>query len=235
MGFTRKDKTMSKKSVVVLVSLLLVAAFAYGSFLYRSIKATVQETGVTVSDEAGDSLVRSYSPILGPENAPVTLVEFFDPACEACRAFSPYVKGIVSRNFGQVKVVLRYVDFHSGSEDAARILEAARVQNVFEPVLDALYERQPEWASHGSSSNVEKILEVAGSAGLNIEQARSHMTSPEVDRVMVQDKADRTTLGIRQTPSFFLNGKMLTFSSPQELIALVGKEVEAARTAPLTP
>ncbi|MFS8328883.1 thioredoxin domain-containing protein, partial [Vreelandella titanicae] len=33
--------------------------------------------------------MRSHSPILGREDAPVTIVEFFDPACEACRAFYP--------------------------------------------------------------------------------------------------------------------------------------------------
>ncbi len=224
---------MSKKSVVVLVSLLSVAAFTYGSYLYRSFSPSVPQAGAAVSAEEGNSLVRSYSPIIGSERAPVTLVEFFDPACEACRAYAPYVKGMVDRNFGQVRVVLRYVTFHAGSEDAARILEAARVQNLFKPVLEALFERQPDWASHGSSS-VEKILQVAGSAGLNIEQARSYMTRPEVDRVIVQDKADMTTLGIRQTPSFYLNGKMLTFGNPQELNALVTKEVEAVRAAAST-
>lgn len=225
---------MSKKSVVVLASLLSIAAFAYGSFLYRSLAPAASQEAPAMTAEQGDNLVRPYSPIIGSERAPVTLVEFFDPACEACRVFSPYVKSIVDRNFGQVRVVLRYVLFHAGSEDAARILEAARVQNLFKPVLEALYERQPEWASHGSSS-VEKILQVAGSAGLNIEEARSYMARPEVDRVIVQDKADMTALGIRQTPSFFLNGKMLTFSHPQELIALVTKEVEAVRAAAPAP
>ncbi len=40
-------------------------------------------------------LVRPYSPVLGPAQAPVTIVEFLDPACEACRAFAPVVKQIM--------------------------------------------------------------------------------------------------------------------------------------------
>lgn len=45
--------------------------------------------------QADSSLMRSHSPILGQADAPVTIVEFFDPACEACRAFYPLTKRIL--------------------------------------------------------------------------------------------------------------------------------------------
>ena len=87
---------------------------------------------------------------MGEESAPVTIVEFFDPACEACRAFHPVVKSILDEHAGQVRVVLRYAAFHDGSDEAVKILEAARRQEVFEPVLEALLEVQPQWANHGA-------------------------------------------------------------------------------------
>ena len=81
------------------------------------------------------SLVRDYSPVIGPDKAQVTIVEFFDPACEACRAYYPYVKQIMAAFPGDVRLVLRYVLFHRGSEEAVTILEAARLQNLFVPFV----------------------------------------------------------------------------------------------------
>ncbi|WP_290981708.1 thioredoxin domain-containing protein [Ferrovibrio sp.] len=43
---------------------------------------------------------------MGPRNAPVTLVEFFDPSCEACRAYHPYLKALHSEFPTQLRVVV---------------------------------------------------------------------------------------------------------------------------------
>jgi len=82
---------------------------------------------------------------------PSNLVEFFDPACETCRSFHPVVKEIMDDYKGDVRVVWRYAALHKGSEDAVRILETARLQGVFDPVLQALFDSQPKWAAHGNT------------------------------------------------------------------------------------
>lgn len=74
------------------------------------------------------ALVRPHSPVIGPAGAPVTIVEFFDPSCEACRAFHPIVKQILAKFPSDVRLVLRYTPFHKGSDEAVRILEASRAQ-----------------------------------------------------------------------------------------------------------
>ena len=53
------------------------------------------------------SLVRPHSPSLGPANAPVVIVEFFDPECESCRAFNPFTKQILGEYGDQVRLVLK--------------------------------------------------------------------------------------------------------------------------------
>ena len=80
-------------------------------------------------------LIRPHSPILGPADAPVTIAEFFDPSCAACRAFHPVLQQIRETYPTQVRIVLRYAAFHEESDAAVRILEAARMQDKFEPVF----------------------------------------------------------------------------------------------------
>jgi len=174
-----------------------------------------------------NAYVRRHSPVIGPANAPVTIVEFFDPSCEACRAFHPIVKQIMAQYPNDVRLVLRYTPLHEGSEEAVRILETARQQNVFEPVLEALFVAQPQWATHGGPQ-LERAWAAAGAAGLDQARARAAMQAPRITAALNQDIADATALGVRGTPTFFVNEKPLPSFGPQQLYDLVRAEVEAA-------
>ena len=217
---------MKNKSIVLSVLLVGLAVFA-AAVWYQSRPAPVAQVE-PVQPEIAETLIRPYSPVLGPEEAPVTIVEFFDPACEACRAFHPIVKSILAEHDGAVRVVLRYTPFHGeGSEEAIRVLEAARMQGVFEPVLEALLEYQPRWASHGAPAP-GLILGIAEQAGLDAEAAKTQMMAPQTVGVLNQDRADVEAVGVRQTPTFFVNGKPLDPFGADELRALVAAEVAAA-------
>ena len=167
----------------------------------------------------------TVSPVLGPANAPVTIVEFFDPACEACRAFHPIVKQIMDAFPGKVRVVLRYAAFHPTSAEAIAILETARLQNRFLPVLDALLEAQPVWAPHGRQP--ASAWPIAARAGLDVERAQRDRLLPHLVATLNQDAADVVTVGVRQTPTFFVNGKPLREFGAQQLFDLVKSEVNA--------
>ena len=121
--------------------------------------------------------------------------------------------------------MLRYTVFHEGSDEAVRILEAARMQDKFEPVLDALLEQQPGWAVHGAPQ-MDVAWEIAGAAGLDLERAESDKLFPGITGILNQDAADVEALAIRQTPTFFLNGRRLENFSADSLIADVRLAVE---------
>ncbi|MBA83345.1 DsbA family protein [Thalassobius sp. S69A] len=217
---------MKNKSIVLSVLLVGLAVFA-AAVWFQSRSASVVQVEL-VQPEIAETLIRSYSPIIGPEEAPVTIVEFFDPACEACRAFHPIVKDILAEHDGEVRVVLRYTPFHGeASEQAIRVLEAARMQGVFEPVLEALLEYQPRWASHGAPAP-GLILAIAEQAGLDAESAQTQMMAPQTVGVLNQDRADVEAVGVRGTPTFFVNGKPLDPFGADELRALVAAEVSAS-------
>ncbi|MBA4782155.1 MAG: thioredoxin domain-containing protein [Rhizobiales bacterium] len=217
---------MNRRTLLIGASTLALAAFAGGAVvLTRRRKAEAEAAAAAAPAVEADLLIRDYSPSFGPVDAPVTLVEFFDPSCEACRAYHPVVQEIRRQFPTQVRVVLRYTVFHEGSDEAVRILEAARMQDKFEPVLDALLEQQPGWAVHGSPQ-MDVAWEIAGDAGLDVVQAGTDRLFPGITGILNQDMADVEAVGIRQTPTFFLNGRRLENFSAESLIADVRFAVE---------
>ena len=219
---------MNRRGLILSVLALGVAGFG-GATWFATRPGPVAEAE-PVAPELADAMIRPYSPILGPAEAPVTIVEFFDPACEACRAFHPIVKDIMAEHGDAVRVVIRYTPFHgAASEEAIRVLEAARMQDVYVPVLEAVLREQPRWASHGAPEP-GLVLQIAAMAGLDAEAARTQMLAPDVVAILNQDRADVETVRIRQTPTFFVNGKPLDPFGESELRRLVAAKVAAAQS-----
>ena len=219
---------MNRRGLILSVLALGVAGFG-GATWFATRPGPVVEAE-PVAPELAEAMIRPYSPILGPAQAPVTIVEFFDPACEACRAFHPIVKDIMAEHGDAVRVVIRYTPFHgAASEEAIRVLEAARMQDIYVPVLEAVLREQPRWASHGAPAP-GLILQIAATVGLDAEAARTQMLAPDVVAILNQDRADVETVGIRQTPTFFVNGKPLDPFGEAELRRLVAAEVAAAQS-----
>ena len=205
---------------IAAVAMLAVAGFVpSGSFAAKP-AATAKDVESTV-------FVRPHSPIVGPKKAPVTIVEFFDPSCEACLAMYPYVKQILAQYPDDVRLVIRYLPLHKGSEEAIRIIEAGRSQGKFIPVFEAVLEKQPQW----HDGDMASAWDAAKAAGLNVKKATAGMKSSKVTAAIKQDVADKVALDVRGTPTFFINGKPLTQLSPQQLYEQVRAEVEASYQA----
>lgn len=218
---------MNRRTLVITTASAAIAVFAGGAALYSGNAPAPAPTTTPAPAAGNDTLVRMHSPVMGPVSAPVTIVEFFDPSCEACRAFYPIVKQMMAQTGSNVRLVLRYTAFHQGSDEAVRILEAARKQNRFQPVLEAILDQQPVWADHGRP-DIEKAWQIAGTAGLDVEQGKKDAVASSVDNVLAQDMADVQANNVKQTPTFFVNGKPLTEFSPQGLYNLVKSEIDAS-------
>jgi protein-disulfide isomerase len=214
-------KTLAVGGILTLV----VAAFLAGASLYRKQTQSAQDQMVRAEQTR---LVRMHSPVLGPQGAPVTIVEFFDPACETCRAFYPIVKSLMAKYPDDVRLVIRYAPFHQGSDQVVKLLEAAKRQGKYQPVLEAVLQAQPNWADHGRS-NPDLTFEIAKSAGLDLERAREDMARPEMQALLAQDVEDLTALRVNKTPTFFVNGRSLPSFGPDQLGALVADEVAIAK------
>ena len=121
-----------------------MVAFVGATLVYKSEK-TKQTTEIV--ERGQGNLVRFHSPTLGNPNAKVHIVEFLDPACETCRAFYPHVKRIMADNPDKVRLSIRHVPFHNGSDYVVKVLEASRRQGKYWQALEALLASQPNWAT----------------------------------------------------------------------------------------
>jgi thiol-disulfide isomerase/thioredoxin len=164
----QEDFKMNSKKLTVAVLLgIVVALFLVGMNFYQK---RVQNSQMEKVSKAENRMVRFHSPTLGPSDAPVTIVEFFDPACETCRDFYPIVKNLMKQYPNDVRLVLRYAPFHAGSDKVVKLLEASKRQDKYWQTLEAILAAQPSWASHGSP-NLDVAYQAAAQTGLDIKKA----------------------------------------------------------------
>jgi protein-disulfide isomerase len=216
---------MKKNTIFIIALVLLAILFAGGAQLYRNQKA--QEAAATAAKNK-EALVRFHSPSLGKADAPVHIVEFFDPACETCAAFYPLVKQLAAANREGIRLTVRYAPFHQGSDEVVKALEASRKQGRYWQAVEALLASQPAWVQH-HQARPELIWPQLAKAGLDTERLKSDMQSPDIARAIAQDVTDARTLNVTKTPEFFVNGRPLPSFGFEQLRTLIDEELAAAR------
>lgn len=169
-------------------------------------------------------LIRPDSPIAGPADAPVTIVEFLDPECESCRAMAPVVKEILQQYPTQVRLVVRYFPLHQNSVLAAAATEAAGQQGKYWEMQELLFARQPEWGEQ-REPQMALFTNYARELGLDIERWTTDSANPAIPAKVERDRVDGVALGVQGTPTFFINGRQLRMLSADALHAAIQAEL----------
>jgi len=215
---------MKHKYLVIFSAILLIIAIVAGAVYYQS-------QGSKAAAEAyrhdRTTFVRDYSPSTGSPTAKVEIVEFFDPACDTCKAFHPKVKKLMDDHPGKIRLYERYAPFHKGSDSVVKILAAAHMQGKFWPTLEAVFAAQSSWAPH-HRPQPDLVWNYIGGVGLDMERLRQDMNSPLMDKIVQQDLGDAQKLNVTATPEFFVNGKPLPSWGWEQLKSLVESELSAA-------
>lgn len=168
---------------------------------------------------------------LGPPNAPARLEEFGDFQCPPCGLFHPIVKQMQSE-FGD-KLQFTFREFplypnHQHSVVAASAAEAAGLQNKFWQMHDLLYEHQNDWKD---KFDVRPIFEgYAKEIGLDVERWKSDLGSEQVAQRITRDGARGHSMGVKGTPTVFLNGREVPFESlpPEKLRVVIQSAIAAS-------
>lgn len=211
------------KITVALAGFCVVLSFVIAWKLYDN---SQKEKLGFLANENAEVFVRPYSPTMGPVDAPVYLVEFLDPECESCRAFYPYVKKIMKEFEGKVRLVVRYIPFHRNSKKAIAVMEASRKQNLYWEVMEIVFTTQPAWGDH-HNPRPEKLWQFLPAVkGLDIAKMREDVKDFAIQQTIEMDFKDAKTLGVRGTPTFFVNGKKLENLGPDPLRAMIRAELK---------
>jgi protein-disulfide isomerase len=215
---------VGRRSLFIAAAVSLLVAFVVGTLLYKSEKAKSAELAVTANRPA---LTRDHAPTLGRADAKVHIVEFLDPACETCREFYPFVKSLMAGHPEEIRLSVRHVAFHTGSDFVVRVLEAARKQGKYWQTLEALLASQPRWAIN-HTVRPDLVIPRLDGLGLNLEQLKRDINDPQITRAIEQDLADAKSLNVTKTPEYFVNGRQMRTFGYEPLKELVTEELERA-------
>lgn len=210
---------MKQKIIFIIAALILFVLFIVGTLAFKNNQQSAAQANIQVNQEA---LMRMHSPIIGAQNAKVTIVEFIDPACEACAAFYPFVKELMAKNPEQIRLVMRYAPLHQGADQVIAVLEAARKQGKYWPALEIVLAAQDKWTQN-HQANASLVLPLLAPLGLDMAQLQADMQSDSIQMLIQQEKADAQVLGVNKTPSYFVNGKPLLSFGYQQLSDLVNE------------
>jgi protein-disulfide isomerase len=165
------------------------------------------------------------APVMGPETAAVTIVEFSDFQCPFCKRVGPTLKKIKDEYGDQVRIAFKHqpLDIHPKAPAAHAAAEAAHRQGKFWEMHDLIFENQREMSP-------EKYVEYATQLGLDVERFKIDVASDEIKARISEDKLAAAKLSASGTPTFYINGLLLSGAKPFEAFKVViDKELAAKK------
>lgn len=211
---------LNKEIKIMIASLIGLSLIAIAFFWFTQINTPVPPESVVP-----ENLTREFNHKIGPDSAKVKIVEFYDPECEACSAFYPYVKETIKRYEKDVQLTVRYALYHGNSLLAAKASDAAALQGKFWNFQELLFLNQHEW-SHKNESSISFFVKYAQDLELDISKFKADIEDPSRIESINIDIEDGKKLGVNGTPTIFVNGKKLLNISPSSFQELVELELK---------
>jgi len=163
------------------------------------------------------------SPSVGPADAPVTLVEFFDYGCPVCVQTKPIVDQVIRENRGKLRVVYKMYPLkskHPDSYGCAQAALAARAQGKFHEMHDIIFDK------FGAQTK-DDLRGYAESLGLDMARYDADFAAAEA-RINA-DLAEGQLAGVDGTPTFFMNGRKYPAIGDAKYFAMAIEEEAAVR------
>lgn len=197
---------MKRSIPFLLIAAVALGAVGAGAFLYRANRIQVASQSQQQKDE-GD---KDRGHVIGPKDAAVTIEEFGDFQCPPCGGIAEPLNEIAKDYQKQVRLIFREhpLNNHAFAMPAAIAAEAAGLQGKFWEMHDLLYRNQVIWTK--TSDAREFFLAYAKGLGLDFARFQKDIMGPEVKAFIAADMKRGDELGVKLTPTVFINGVALT-------------------------
>lgn len=146
----------------------------------------------------------------GPTSAKVTIVEFSDLQCPACKAVEPMVRQVTDKYPNDVRLIYRQfplVQIHKNAQRAALAAEAVGEMGKFWQMHDILFDNQEEWAELSPDEVKVKFDSYLAKIAVDKSEFEKRIGSQEVSDRITKDISDGTKAGVDATPTFYVNGQ----------------------------
>ena len=217
---------MNKKFAIVIAFVVLVAVVGIGSSTYYSTLVEMQQYKPSMSKQILDINLKNGSPVLGSENAPITIVEFGDYQCEACYHWFHNTRADIIDNYIETgKANLVFVDLPflgRDSNSAAQATYCAEDQGKYWDYHNILYNFQEEidngWASK------DRLVAFAFNLEMNLEEFSDCMDTSKYSKRVKANYDEAVKQGAEGTPTFIIitpDGSTTKIAGPQPYSAFL--------------
>ncbi len=213
----REEKRIAqrKQSIrnLAIVLLILVGAAGYLSWRHQSVPEVAQARLVD-------------NPVYGPSDAPVTIIEFGDFTCSACRSWhqAGVLFNIVEQYDGLVRLEWRDLPIITAdSPKAAEAGQCAHDQGRFWDYLDRVYN---EPGSSYTNARRENLPRYAADIGLDVDLFNACLDTDTHQATVSYDLSFAHGQGMNGTPSFMVNNTRIVGGSPELIIQAIEQELD---------
>lgn len=230
------------KRILPFIIILVVLGAALGSAWYLTRPVPVEPITVQPPSSPGSqaspiqqqAAVRQGIPgaepphTLGPANAPVHIEEFGDFECPPCGIFHPILEQMHTEFGDRLRITFREYPLpnHQHAIPAASAAEAAGLQGKFWEMHDLIYEHQNQWKNAFDSRPIFEGY--AKQIGLDLPRYNRDLDSGVVEQRISQDAKRGASMGVKGTPTVFMNGREVPFESlpADRLRMIILREIE---------
>jgi protein-disulfide isomerase len=232
---SRNPKQSKSSLPFIIIGVVLAAVIVAVVLMSRPGGGSTPSAQQSINSNSAAPAVRTTAEQPGARNpwtkggttATVTLEEFSDFQCPACGGLEPGLRNVLKDYGDRVRLVFRNfpLAMHKYAFQAARAAEAAGQQGKFWEMHDMLYDNQKEWSD--SMEPRVQFDSYATRLGLDVQKFKADMERPELTERIKADYARGMSLGVKGTPTVYLNGRELV---PGQLVTedILRREITAA-------
>ena len=209
--------------IIIITALLLIFVIASGIYIVKKIQTINNGTDAKYLEEQRQSYLDAVNgknvSFWGPEDAPITIIEFSDFACPYCQESYIGLKAIRKKYEDKVKIIYRDYPLHDNSIFLSLSAKCAGEQGKFWEMHDKLFKSQEDLTN-------DSIKKIANDLRLDMEAFNDCYDNDKYQGNIQKDLAAGVKAGVEGTPTLFINGEKFAGVIPKSILEQILYAIE---------